>query len=109
MPPGIHLNRLEGTRGEIRIPSLGVVVARMTRPVLLRRREVASPELGQFDLHAAVSYFNKHLWEDADFRKETVLYIGKRPLKVNFLARSSLLAVPGSLRMEGVELEWQEA
>jgi hypothetical protein len=109
MPSGIHLNRIEGSRGEIRIPSLGVVVARMTRPVLLRRREVASPELGRFDLHAAVSYFNQHLWDDQDFRKETVLYLGKRPLKVNFLASSKMLVVPGSLRMEGVEPEWQEA
>lgn len=106
MPEGIRIDRFEGTRGEIRIPSLGVVVARMTRPVLLRRREVASPELGSFDLHAAVSYFNQHLWDDPDYVKETVLYLGKKPLKVVFFSSSKLLKVEGSLRIEGVEPEW---
>lgn len=106
MPPGIRLNRIEGGRGEIRIPSLGIVVSRLNRPVLLRRREVATPELGQFDLHAAVSYFNQVLWDDPDFVKETVIWMGKRPLKILWLSGTSLIKVDGSLRIEGVE--WQE-
>lgn len=109
MPPGILVTRVEGTRGEIRIPSLGVVVGRLERPVLVRRREVASPELGRFDLHAAVSYFNQHLWDDPDFRKETVLWIGRQPRKIVVFEKTTLVKVDGSLRMEGVEPEWPEA
>lgn len=108
MPQGIFLTRIDGTRGEIRIPSLGIVVARMTKPVLHRRREVASPELGRFDLLAAVSYFNQSLWDDQDFRKEVQIWIGKKPVKVIFYEQSTMLAVEGSLRMEGVEPEWRE-
>jgi len=109
MPEGIRHNRIEGNRGEIRIPSLGVVVSRMTRPVLIRRREVATPELGSFDLHAAYSYFNRHLWDDEDFDKEVVIYLGRRPLRVFRFDRSTMVVVEGSLRIEGVEPEWSEA
>lgn len=108
MPPGIFVTRFEWTRGEIRIPSLGIVVSRLDRPVLLRRREVASPELGRFDLHAAVSYFNQPLWDDDDFRKEIVLWAGKRPRKIVVFEQTTLVKVDGSLRMEGVEPEWPE-
>ena len=109
--PGIRLNRIEGNKGEIRIPSLGVVVARMTSPVaLVRRREVATHELGSFDLHAAVSYFNQHLWEDQDYEKEIVMYLtNKRPVKIQTYEGSKLSKSGGELRVEGVEPEWQQS
>lgn len=109
MPEGIRTNRIEGNRGEIRIPSLGVVVSRMTRPVLLRRREEATLELGSFDLHAACSYFNQFLWDDDDFTKEVVIYLGKRPLRVFQFGESKMVVAQGNLRIEGVEPEWPEA
>lgn len=108
MPPGVFMNRILATRGEITIPSLGIVVSRMTGPSLLRRREVADPELGRFDLHAAVSYFNQPLWDDPDFSKAVTIYIGRKPVKINLFERSTLLAVEGSLRIEGVEPEWSK-
>ena len=108
MPPGIFINEFRGQSGEIRIPALGVVVCRMTTPALLRRREVIDPELGRFDLHAAVSYFNQHLWDDPDFEKEVVLKIGREPVKVIRFSRTTLVLETGRLRMEGVEPEWRE-
>ena len=110
MPPGVFLNQIAGIRGEIRIPSIGVVVARLTKPQLHRRREVASPELGRFDLHAAVSYFNQHLWDDEDYDKEVRIWLSSRPkpVKVFLFENSQLSVVSGSLRIEGVEPEWQE-
>lgn len=109
MPPGIRTNKFEGTRGEIKIPSLGILVSRLDKPVLLRRREAATPELGSFDLYAAVSYFNEHLWSDDDYPKEIVFYLGRVPLKVHFLTQSTLVKETGRLRIEGVEPEWHEA
>jgi hypothetical protein len=81
-------------------------VARLKKPVLQRRREVATPELGSFDLSAAVSYFNRHLWDDPDYDKSIVIFLGKRPVKVFTFAGSQLTQSEGSLRVEGVEPEW---
>lgn len=109
MPPGIFQTRIVGSRGEIVIPSLGIQVARLTMPIsLLRRREVASPELGRFDLHAAVSYFNRPLWDDDDYRKVVRFFIGKRPYTVFTFTRTAVIWAPDTLRMEGVEPDWDE-
>lgn len=106
MPEGIFVSKIEGTRGEIRIPELGVLVAEMKRPVLMRRRgEDNGQDTGQFDLHAAVSYWNQHLWADEDWEKEFTVFVGKRPLKVTVLPTTKVTKVEQSLRMEGVKVE----
>lgn len=102
-------SRIEATKGEVWIPSLSVLVARMERPVLLRRREVATPELGLYDLHAAVSYFNRALWGDPAYAKTVTLYVGKRPLRVHQLGGTNVVLLPGAIRIEGVNIEWLEA
>lgn len=107
MPEGLFVSRIAATRGEVWIPSLGVLVARMEHPVLLRRREVADPELGLFDLHAAVSYFNLDLWQDRDFTKTITLWIGKKPLKVTDFDLTRVVLVERNLRIEGVNATWQ--
>jgi hypothetical protein len=108
LPDGIAFpftSRIEGTRGEIWIPSIGVLVAEMKRPVLLRRRGDTGPNEGQFDLHAAVSYFNDALWTDKDFEKEFTVYVGKQPLKVEILPTTKVIKADQSLRMEGVKVQ----
>lgn len=105
----IFQTQISGSRGEIVIPSLGIQVARLVVPIsLLRRREVASPELGRFDLHAAVSYFSKTLWDDPDYRKVVKFYIGKRPYEVFLFPKSVVVWETGNLRVEGVEPDWDE-
>jgi hypothetical protein len=101
--------RIEASRGEVWIPTLSVLVSRMERPVLLRRREVATPELGLYDLHAAVSYFNRALWEDPAYEKTITLFLGKRPLRVRQLSGTNVVLLPGAIRIEGVDVEWLEA
>ncbi|HEX5016521.1 MAG TPA: hypothetical protein VFX15_02920 [Actinomycetes bacterium] len=107
---GILWNKIDGTRAEIQIPALGIVVARLMPPLaLVRRREVASPELGRYDLHAVVSYFNQPLWEDPDYQKAIKFWIGGRPRKVFMFDGTTLVRPdPKTLRMEGVEPEWDE-
>jgi len=108
MPGGILYTEIQLTRGEIWIPTLSVLVARMERPrLLLRRREDTDLELGRFDLHAAVSYFNPHLWADVDYDKTITLWLGKRPLRVLMLEMTVTVITPGALRIEGVSAEWQ--
>lgn len=102
-------SRIEATRGEVWIPTLSVLVSRMERPVLLRRREVATPELGLYDLHAAVSYFNRALWSDPAYAKEITLYVGKKPLRVTQLNGTTVVLLPGAIRIEGVDVTWLEA
>lgn len=110
MPVGIFLSRIEGTRGQVWIPSLGVLVGEMDRPVLLRRRgENVPPNSGQYDLHAAFRVgFNAHLFADDEFRKEYTVWVGKRPLKVTVDEQSNILLVDRNLRIEGVHAEWDE-
>lgn len=108
MPINFFTTRIEATRGEVWIPSLSVLVSRMERPVLLRRREVATPELGLYDLHAAVSYFNRALWSDPGYAKSITLFVGKRPLRVIQLSGTEVVLLPGAIRIEGVNVEWLE-
>lgn len=99
------INRFEGTRGEIRIPELSVLVCEMTRPLLLRRRAENGQPTGQFDLHAAVSYFTQALWDDPEFTKEITVWIGKDPLKVMLNPESKMTVDGTRLRIEGVNAE----
>ena len=96
--------RIDGTRGEIRIPELGVLVAEMKRPVLLRRRADDGSDTTEFDLHAAVFYWNDYLWSDPDWTKEFTVFIGKEPLKLTVLPTSKVIRDHQSLRIEGVKL-----
>lgn len=105
MPEALYVSRIEGSRGEIWIRSLGVLVGRLDRPVLYRRRGDDTPKVGQFDLHAAVSYLNGPLFEDEDFRKEITVFVGKRPLKVKLTDSSKIERVEQSLRITEVEAE----
>ena len=106
MIEGIFIPRIEYTRGEVWIPSLSVLVARMKKPVLLRRPVGTDPELGLFDLQAAVSYFNLSLWEDPDCEKDITLWFGKKPLKVVVMPHSNVTVSIEAIRIEGVNTQW---
>jgi hypothetical protein len=77
----------------------------MKRPLLLRRRADNGPNEGQFDLHAAVFYWNQALWDDPDWTKEFTVYVGKQPLKLTILPTTTVTKIDQSLRMEGVKVE----
>ena len=108
-PINFFTTRIELAKGEIWIPALSVLVARMEKPVLLRRREVATPELGQYDLHAAVSYFNRSMWTDPAYVKTITGFFGKKPLTVLLRSETNVVLLPGAIRIEGVDIAWQEA
>jgi hypothetical protein len=111
VPQGLFTSRIEGTRGEIWIPSLSVLVARLQRPMLTRRPEgLDTPTVGQFDLQAAYSYLNVLLFEDEDFRKQWTVWIGKKPLTttLNETSKVEIIEHARVMRVEGVDIEWQQ-
>lgn len=101
-------SRIDGTRGEIWIPSLSILVARLERPALTHRPEGTTPTVGQRDFQAGFSYLQESLLGDDDFTKRWTVWVGKRPLKV-VLHEDSRIEVIGHarvLRVEGVDIEW---
>lgn len=105
---GIFIPRIEGTRLEIWIPALSILVAKCERPVLLRRRGDDTPTVGQFDLHAVYSFLNEPLFRDGDFEKEWTFYVGKKPMRLGLLEGSKvdLVTAARTIRIEGVEATW---
>jgi hypothetical protein len=110
VPQGLFVPRIDATRGEIWIPSLSVLVARLQRPALTRRPEGETPYVGQFDLQAAYSYLQIPLFQDADFRKEWTIWIGKKPLTATLHESSRIEIIEHArvLRVEGVDIAWQQ-
>lgn len=109
MPEGIYTSNITGTRGEITIPALGILVARLERPQLIRRPPGDDTLLvGQFDLQAAYSFLNVSLFEDDDFSKLWKIWIGKKPLEVTLVESSKIENIGHAkvLRVEGVNAEW---
>jgi hypothetical protein len=107
---GIFTSRIEGTRGEIWIPTLGILVARLTRPMLNMRPEGTTPTVGQRDLQAAYSYLQVALLGDPDFTKRWTVWVGKRPLTITLHEDSKIELIEHAkvMRVEGVDIEWQQ-
>lgn len=101
--------RIEGREGEVTIPSLGAIVAKIEAPTgkwtLVRREEGPAGESAVFSLHAVFSYVNEGLFKNEAFKKKFIVTIAKgkqyrlqqRPGGKTELSGRSLL-------MEGVEL-----
>ena len=108
MPEGIFLSRIEGTRAELWIPSLSILVVRSERPTLTRRHGDNTPTVGQFDLHAVYSFLNENLFHDEDFAKEWTFWLGKKPMRLTLLEGSKidLVTAARTLRIEGVDAQW---
>ncbi len=101
-------SRIDGTRGEIWIPSLGILVAKLDRPSIIYRPEGTTPTVGQRDLQAGYSYLQTSLLDDEDFAKQWTVWIGRRPLKVVLHedSRIEVIEHARNLRVEGVDIEW---
>ena len=111
MSIGMFTSRIMATRGEVWIPSLGILVARLDRPLLTRRPgDTATPLVGQWDLQASYSFLNPDLLQDEEFRKSWTLWVGRRPLTVMFRedTKTEVIAHASHMRIEGVDIEWQQ-
>jgi len=97
-----HIN---GKSGEIRIESLGVLVATMSTWSMTRRGEDV-PGAGSYDFHAVFSYANPALWADSDYEKTITVKIGKDTFRLE--QEEGFTAGPmderKSLRLQGVRL-----
>lgn len=96
--------KIEGKTGEIRIESLGVLVATMSTWTMTRRGDDV-PGAGSYDLYAVFSYANPALWADKDYEKTITVKIGKDTFRLE--QEEGFTAVMDgrkSLRMQGVKL-----
>lgn len=105
---GIFIPRIEGTRLEVWIPSLSILVAKCERPVLRQRRGDETPMVGHFDLHAVYSFLNESLFRDDDFQKVWTFWLGRKPGTLTLEGSRLDLNTGGrTIRIEGVDLIWQ--
>ena len=90
------LKLLKGGRGEVTIPSLGAVVARIDRAaggwweVTLREDDRKPGEPASYRLRALFTYLNAAFLEDEAYQKEFIVWLGGKRFKVEW---------PGSERM----------
>ena len=100
------ISSFTGKEGSIRIPSLGTVIGQFGNWTLKRRGD-GGPKEGSYDLRAALSYVNPHLFEHPEYSQ-------KREIKVRLNKTTEYLIQEGeatrvklegnSLTMEGITL-----
>ena len=105
MPQGIF-NNVSGHYGEVRIQSLGILVGEFERWNATRRKD-DGPGAGLYDLFAVFSYFNPHLWDEADYEKRITVKLGQTEYVVTQEHPNFGIQVDGrrSLRIQGVRLD----
>ena len=96
--------RISGKEGQVRIESLGVLVGTFASWSLMRRGD-DGPRADLYDLHAAFSYVNPHLWGDDDYEKVVTITIGKDVFRIaQEEGFPTVIDGRRSLHMEGVRL-----
>ena len=98
----ITLSSIAGREGSIRIPALGALIGQMSSWTL-KRREDDSPQVGLYDLRAALSYINPTLFNHPEYsaKREIRVKLGKVTYRVDG-GESTLEGT--SLIMKGVTL-----
>jgi hypothetical protein len=96
--------KIQGKSGEIRIETLGVLVASIASWTMTRRGNDV-PGAGLYDFHAVFSYANPALWADEDYEKTITVKIGKDTFRLE-QEEGFAAVIDGrkSLRMQGVKI-----
>ena len=99
----ITLTSVAGRDGTIRIPALGALIGQMSSWTL-KRREDDSPQVGLYDLRAALSYINPTLFEHPEYsaKREIKVKLGKVWYRIDGGQSTKLDGT--NLTMEGVTL-----
>lgn len=70
--PITFFNSIEGDRGTIEVPHVGIHVGTI-RHWRVARRGDDGRDAALFDLYASLSYVNQHIWEDAEYEKVVIV------------------------------------
>ena len=90
----ITLTSVAGKEGSIRIPALGTTIGRFANWTLKRRGD-DGPKEGLFDLRAALSYVNPHLFNHPE-------YSAKREIRLRLNKQTQFTVEGGeNVRLEG--------
>jgi hypothetical protein len=103
--------KINGVRGECRIPTLGALIGTMSQWQLARRGgEDGDPGgSGLYDLRAVFSYLNPHLWADEDYDKEIIVTLGRtKQFRVQKASDEETVLVGRTLLMKGVSIDVYE-
>lgn len=92
----ITLTSIAGKEGSIRIPSLGTVIGQFASWKLKRRGD-GGPNEGLYDLHAALSYVNPHLFNHPE-------YADRREIRLRLNRQTEFRVDGGQARLDGRNL-----
>jgi hypothetical protein len=106
VPHGLF-QRISGVKGDVWITALGAKIGTMSQWSLTRRggEDGADSGDGLYDLRAVFSYLNPHLWEDEDYTKDIVVFLGRtRQFRVQKASDEGTVLVGRTLLMKGVSI-----
>lgn len=103
MQQTVLFGRIEGVGGGIDVPFIGIHVATITQWRLVRRGDDGR-DAALFNLHAALSFVNRAIWEDPEYEKEVIVQLGRTRIRYRIdQSEGFKTALTGkSLTMEGV-------
>jgi hypothetical protein len=101
--PTLLFGRIEGIGGGIVVPFIGIHVATITQWRLVQRG-ADGRDAGLYNLHAALSFVNRAIWDDPEYEKEVTVELGRNRMRFRIeQAEGFATQLTGkSLTMEGV-------
>lgn len=102
----ITISSIAGREGSVRIPALGALIGQMASWSLKRRGD-GGPNEGSYDLRAALSYVNPHLFVHPEYsaKREIKVHLNKVTQFLIQETESTRVVLEGTtLTMEGVKL-----
>lgn len=102
----ITISGITGREGSVRIPALGALIGQMASWSLKRRGD-GGPNEGSYDLRAALSYVNPHLFSHPQYstKREIKVRLNKQTEYLIKETTATRVVLDGTtLTMEGVTL-----
>lgn len=96
--------RIEGIGGGIIVPFIGIHVATITNWRLVQRG-ADGRDAALYNLHAALSFVNRAIWDDPEYEKEVIVNLGRnnpRRYRIEQAEGFATQLTGKSLTMEGV-------
>lgn len=95
--------RIEGFGGGVEVPYIGIHVATIAKWRLTRRGEDGQ-DAALFNLHAALSFVNRAIWEDPDYEKEVIVELGRGRMRyrIEQVEGHATMLTATALTMDGV-------
>jgi hypothetical protein len=100
------LKSIKGSRGEVTIPALGAVVARIDRAkggwweISAREDDRKSGEPVSYRLRVLFTYLNPAFMQDAEYNKEFVVWLGDKRFRIEWPGHERMAPTGRTLSIE---------